>query len=424
MPIVKNKFYTSLLIGVGLAFATTYSYAKASHTSSKKHAFVASKHGKKHPVSSKNNRIHTHNQVVKSSQKHQAEHLASLDTQQTFAKTKAFQPGKPYFEKTLSPVSIKIPHLPSDNPLVKVERVDRDNRIHSVIGAKNQANLFDATTLDESPHHFNTAHGVIYSSMAAAAEEAGLSEDLVIQLTNIFAWDIDFATNLHSGDQFTVVYENGYDKAKIIAAEFVSNGRILTAVRYEDSEGNVNYYTPEGKLMRKTFLSSPVDYARISSHFDANRRHPILNRIRAHKGVDYAARTGTPVKSSGDGTIAFMGRKGGYGQVVVIKHGDRYETLYAHLSNFKRGLIEGDTVNQGEVIGYVGQTGLATGPHLHYEFRVDGVHRNPETSNARHELALSENQLNDFKYQARPLLERLYQAKAETMLVKNQSRPN
>jgi murein DD-endopeptidase MepM/ murein hydrolase activator NlpD len=136
--------------------------------------------------------------------------------------------------------------------------------------------------------------------------------------------------------------------------------------------------------MRKAFLSTPVDFVRISSGFDTHRKHPILNRIRAHNGIDYAARTGTPVKSTGDGEVMFYGSKGGYGQVMIIKHGEHYETLYAHLSDFKACLESGDLVKQGDVIGYIGQTGLATGPHLHYEFRVDGVHHNPETLNLRH----------------------------------------
>jgi murein DD-endopeptidase MepM/ murein hydrolase activator NlpD len=248
---------------------------------------------------------------------------------------------------------------------------------------------------------------------------------LIFQLTNIFAWDIDFATNLHRGDQFTVVYEktkigNNSSDSYIVAAEFVNQGRILTAIRYKDSEGHVNYYSPEGKPMRKSFLSTPVDYVRISSGFDTNRKHPILNRIRAHKGVDYAARTGTPVKSAGDGEVIFCGNKGGYGQVMIVKHDDHYETLYAHLSDFKKGLGTGDRVKQGDVIGYVGQTGLATGPHLHYEFRVDGVHRNPETLNLAQSLPLHAGVLANFKAQSRLTLAELNKTKAQSLFAKNQ----
>ena len=163
-----------------------------------------------------------------------------------------------------------------------------------------------------------------------------------------------------------MVYEkggfNGADD--IVAAEFTNRGRTYRAVRYIDKDGYANYYSPEGNPLQKAFLSTPVDFARISSGYSLHRRHPVLNRIRAHKGVDYAARTGTPVKATGAGAISFLGRKGGYGQVVIIQHGDRYETVYAHLSGYKGGLRQGSRVRQGEVIGYVGQTGLATGPHL------------------------------------------------------------
>jgi murein DD-endopeptidase MepM/ murein hydrolase activator NlpD len=261
--------------------------------------------------------------------------------------------------------------------------------------------------------------------LTTAGQNAGLSNDLIEQLTNIFAWDIDFATTLSQGDQFTVVYEEADNAdntsgAQIIAAEFVNRGRILTAIRYKNSEGNINFYSPEGKPMRKAFLSAPVDYLRISSGFSSHRKHPILNRIRAHKGIDYAARTGTPVKSAGDGEVVFLGNKGGYGQLLMIKHGDHYETVYAHLSNFRKGLETGSQVKQGDVIGYVGQTGLATGPHLHYEFRVDGAHQNPETLNMAHTLPLHGEVLADFKNQTITTLAQLNKTKAQSLFAKNQ----
>ena len=246
-----------------------------------------------------------------------------------------------------------------------------------------------------------------------------------MQLSNIFAWDIDFANNLHHGDQFTVVYEESENSSntlnsQIIAAEFVNQGRILTAIRYKDKEGHIDYYSPEGRPMRKSFLSTPVDFVRISSGFDGHRKHPVLNRIRAHRGVDYAARTGTPVKSAGDGEIIFRGRKGGYGQVIIVRHGEHYETLYAHLSEFKKDLNNGDLVKQGEVIGYVGQTGLATGPHLHYEFLVDGIHQNPEKLNLAQSAPLDSALLTDFKVHAFPLIAELNKTKAKSLFVKNQ----
>ncbi|MDO9105385.1 MAG: M23 family metallopeptidase [Methylovulum sp.] len=434
---MKNKFYASLLIGVGLAIASASSHAKPSHSPAKKQVSATVKHSKKQAATSaKRGKSHAHNTL--------ATHLKSIKKKHAnkiTSKLANTHKRKPYkleklatrrLETTLpAPVSslgaTRIPHLPSRNRLVQpeVQLTENNSRIHSLISAEHNDIIHDSARIEKSrgnaPHHYSTAHGTITSSLSAAGQNAGLSDDLVTQLTNIFAWDIDFATNLHRGDQFTIVYGQGTDgNEQIIAAEFVAQGRILTAVKYEDDDGNLNYYTPEGKAMRKAFLSTPVDYVRISSHFDANRRHPILNRIRAHKGVDYAARTGTPVKATGDGNIAFIGRKGGYGQVMIIKHGEHYETLYAHLSGFKKDLQDGDTVSQGEVIGYVGQTGLATGPHLHYEFRVDGMHRNPELQAPRHLMTLNGGLLADFKTQAHPVLAQLYSAKAQTLLAKNQ----
>lgn len=271
-----------------------------------------------------------------------------------------------------------------------------------------------------------SAQGVVTSSLNEAGRKAGLSEQIIDQLTQIFAWDIDFATNLHEGDRFTIVYERGgYNGADdIVAAEFVNRGRSYRAVRYIDKEGFANYYTPEGDALQKAFLSTPVDFARISSHFDMHRRHPVLNRIRAHKGVDYAARTGTPVKSTGAGEIEFIGRKGGYGQVIIVKHGDRYETVYAHLSRFKPGLQEGTPVKQGEVIGYVGQTGLATGPHLHYEFRIDGMHQNPLTAQVSNSIPVKSVAMSDFKSQIQDPLAKLNMLKANSLFAKTNSSYN
>ncbi len=276
------------------------------------------------------------------------------------------------------------------------------------------------------PSQIFSAHAIVNNSLGEAGQQAGLSNRLVTQLTDIFAWDIDFASHIHSGDRFTVLYEKSseYGEGDIIAAEFVTNGKTYTAVKYTDENGIANYYTPDGRSMRKAFLTTPVDFARISSHFDPHRKHPVLNRIRAHKGVDYAARTGTPIKSTGDGKITFMGRKGGYGQVVIIEHGQHYETLYAHLSNFKRDLKEGDPIKQGEVIGYVGQTGLATGPHLHYEFRIDGVHQNPLTAQVTQSVAISNEAYTDFRLRTQSYLAQLNKSKAASLFAKSQPQSN
>ncbi len=194
---------------------------------------------------------------------------------------------------------------------------------------------------------------------------------------------MDFALDIRKGDSFSVVYEeeyldgNKYQDGNILAARFTNQGRTFTALRYTDSKGNTGYFTPEGRSMRKAFLRTPVEFARISSHFNLKRRHPVLHRIRAHKGTDYAAPRGTPIRSAGDGKIIHAGRKGGYGNVVIIKHGNRYTTLYAHMKGFSRGIKRGRYVKQGQTIGYVGSSGLATGPHLHYEFRVNGAPKDP-----------------------------------------------
>jgi len=239
--------------------------------------------------------------------------------------------------------------------------------------------------LIERPVEHRPAHtsGVITSSLFEAAQQAGLSDRMTMELAGIFGWDIDFALDIRDGDSFSVIYDDLYVDGRelrhgdILAAEFINNGAIYRALRFTDASGHSDYYSPDGKSMRKAFLRTPVEFSRISSYFRTARFHPILNRIRAHKGVDYAAPIGTPVKATGDGKVVFVGRRGGYGNAIELQHGARYSTLYGHLSHFARGLHRGDHVHQGQIIGFVGMTGLATGPHLHYEFRIDGVHRNP-----------------------------------------------
>lgn len=255
--------------------------------------------------------------------------------------------------------------------------------------------------------------GVINDSLFMASQRAGLGDNLTMELAGIFGWDIDFSLDIRAGDRFSVIYEEVYKNGEklrdgaILAAEFVNRDKIYRAVRYSDANGNDQYYSPDGKSLRKAFLRSPVAFTRVSSGFSLGRMHPILNRLRAHKGVDYAAPTGTPVKSTGDGKIVFKGVKGGYGNVIVVQHGNRYSTLYGHLSGFARGLAPGKRVAQGQVIGFVGMTGLATGPHLHYEFHVDGVHRNPLTVAFPDAAPLAAQQLATFTHQSQPYLARL-----------------
>ena len=243
---------------------------------------------------------------------------------------------------------------------------------------------FDISTTHRTPERREvSASATINSSLFLAANKAGMSDNITMELAGIFGWDIDFALDIRKGDSFTVLYEEIYldgehiDNGEILAAEFVNQGKRYQAVRYTDAGGRTDYYALNGESMRKTFLRTPVEFSRISSRFSTGRKHPILNKIRAHKGVDYAAGTGTPIKSTANGKIIHIGKKGGYGNTIIVQHGTRYSTLYAHMSKYRGGLKKGSRVRQGQTIGYIGSSGLATGPHLHYELRVDGTHRDP-----------------------------------------------
>ena len=261
-------------------------------------------------------------------------------------------------------------------------------------------------------HRSNHAHAVIESSLFEAGQAVGISSRLIMDLAGIFAWDVDFVLDIRVGDEFTMIYEEIWQDGlhirdgEILAAEFINRGKKYRALRYKDPGGNRNYFTPEGRSVRKAFLRAPVDFSRISSNFNLRRRHPVLNKIRAHKGVDYAARRGTPVKAAGDGKVIFRGRKGGYGNAVILQHGGNITTLYGHLSRFgKHG--RGTRVRQGQIIGFVGRTGLATGDHLHYEYRLNGVHRNPRTVNLPQAAPIRAEYKEAFFEQSGPLLARL-----------------
>lgn len=257
------------------------------------------------------------------------------------------------------------------------------------------------------------AVGRIDSSLFLAGQAAGLSDNLIMQVAEIFGWDVDFVLDIRKGDSFSVIYEEllkdgvKIKDGAILAAEFNNRGKVFRAVRFVNADGNADYYSDEGQSMRKAFLRTPVKFSRISSHFNLQRKHPVLNTIRAHRGVDYAAPTGTPIKATGNGKVSFVGNKGGYGKTVVLQHGSSYSTLYAHMSRFAGGLRQGQSVRQGQVIGYVGMTGLATGPHLHYEFQVNGVHRNPLTVDLPKALPIPNEQIAAFQSQSRVLLSQL-----------------
>lgn len=259
------------------------------------------------------------------------------------------------------------------------------------------------------------AHGAVESSLFVSARAAGVSPEIILRLANdIFGWDIDFALDIQPGDRFSIVYEQKFrdgeyiGDGRVLAAEFVNSGKAHRAVYYESPDGKLaDYFAPDGRSMRRQFLRAPLDFTRISSNFNPRRRHPILNTIRAHKGVDYAAPTGVVIKAAGDGRVAFAGTRGGYGRVVILEHGGGVSTLYGHMSRFASGMRTGRRVRQGMTIGYVGSSGAATGPHLHYEYRVNGVHKNPRTVPLPDAAPIALSYMADFQSRSGALLTRL-----------------
>lgn len=290
--------------------------------------------------------------------------------------------------------------------------VDADSRLHLFTSDEEewQAELLPRVVSVRQVR----ASGVIEDSLFAAALEAGMDERTTMNLIDIFSWDVDFARDLRAGDRFSVLYEEQFDDegklrgTKILAAEFVNQGESYRAVRYALTNGNEEYFTPEGHSMRKTYLKSPVKFSRISSRFSSSRKHPVLGYTRAHRGVDYAAVRGTPIHAIGDGRVVFSGWKGGYGRIVEIRHtNSAHSSAYAHMKSYGKGIRGGVRVKQGQVIGYVGMSGLATGPHLHFEFRVRGRAVNPLA--VKHDPArpVPEAELAQFGQTSAPLLERL-----------------
>ena len=277
----------------------------------------------------------------------------------------------------------KIHFYLKDDSLIKLELETSLNRQLQII--QEQEKYIVNEVVRDFDIQTQSAHSIIQDSLFLSGQRAGLSDSIIMQLANIFGWDIDFALDIRSGDRFSVIYEEKYldgvkvKDGEIIVAEFVNSGKSFRAIRYTDSQNKTDYYSDSGRSMRKPFLRTPVDFARISSKFNLKRKHPILNTIRAHKGVDYAAAIGTPIMAAGDGKVIYRGSKGGYGRTIIIQHGSQYSTLYAHMHKYAHRTQKGARVKQGQIIGYIGKSGLASGPHLHYEFRVNGVHRNPLT---------------------------------------------
>lgn len=302
-------------------------------------------------------------------------------------------------------------HLTADNSVSQLIHYLDDTRTLHVRrnGVGYESKLVDVP-LDR---HMATAAGTIDASLFVAGQRAGLSNKIIMQLVEIFGWDVDFALDIRAGDRFAVVYEEFYkngEKLKdgnILSAMFTNQGKTTRIVRYEYPDGRGAYFTPQGVSIRKAFLRSPVNYRRISSRFSLKRKHPKLHKFRAHRGVDYAAARGTPIKAAGDGKVEFIGYKGGYGKTVVLRHGAVYTTLYAHMSRFARRLRHGQRVSQGQTIGFIGSTGLATGPHLHYEFRVRGAHRNPLKVKLPTAAPIEKKYHQDFLVRTRDLVARL-----------------
>ena len=270
---------------------------------------------------------------------------------------------------------------------------------------------------DKSPlnieTHIKMKSGVIRSSLFAATDGANVPDSVATQIAEIFASDIDFNRDLRKKDRFKVVYELRYSNGeltgvgRVLAAEFINKGKTHQAVYFEANDKEKGYYTPDGKNLRRAFLRSPLKFSRISSGFTRSRFHPVLKKWRSHKGVDYAARKGTPVRATANGTVAVSTRNRGYGKYIILKHRGRYSTVYAHLSRFAKGLRKGKRVNQGDIIGYVGSTGLATGPHLHYEFRVKGIQRNPLRVVMPAAIPLAAKNIPAFNKSTEPLMVRL-----------------
>ena len=273
--------------------------------------------------------------------------------------------------------------LNDNNDLLALSfEVDRENRLRATMQdgafvARKESLGFEKRLMQAAGH--------VENSIFLAASAAGVSDALIMEMAEIFRWDVDFAMDIQPGDTFKIVYEGLFDgdqlkrTGRVVGVELTSRQKTHQAFYYKREGYKGAYYTAEGRSLEKQFLRNPLEVVRITSPFDLSRRHPVLNTIRAHKGVDYGAATGTPIFATGRGNVAFIGGRGGYGKTVILQHERKYSTLYAHMSRFRKGLKLGDRVEQGQIIGHVGKTGLATGPHLHYEFRIDGKHTDPQT---------------------------------------------
>jgi len=305
--------------------------------------------------------------------------------------------------------------LKSVYPKQELSFLERDSELIQVKYSLNplQSYIFDkdgdnfrAESIAFHPDRFlERKHGVIKNSLFLASQSLGLSDNLIMRFAQIFQWDVDFVLDIRPGDEFFVVFESLYlngvkvGDGEILAATFVNQGRTFEALAYATQDDRLDYFTPAGKNMRKAFLRAPLEFSRISSNFNPRRRHPLFKTVIPHRGIDYAAPRGTPVLASGDGKVITASRTKANGKFIVISHGEQFVTKYLHLSNFANRIKKGKRVKQGQTIGYVGSTGYATGPHLHYEFLVNGLHRNPRTVQLPKATSIPKNQLENFLYE-------------------------
>lgn len=283
-------------------------------------------------------------------------------------------------------ISVTTTPLEEGGDKVRLEKLKYKVDQFTTLLVRSDGESYTTDLIEREPEvRHRTVRATIWDSLLGAAKTADIPFDVVHSLATIFGWQVDFARDIHSGDSFTAIYEELYlddeliDSGQVVAAELVTGERNLRAVRHVDEEDHVTYYAPDGEGIQGSFLRSPIKFARVTSNFSKRRLHPIKKIWKAHKGVDYGAPMNTPIRSTGDGVVKFVGTKKGYGKTVVLRHGEKYTTLYAHMNKFRKGLRSGSRVKQGDVIGYVGRTGWATGPHLHYEFRVAGNHVDPLT---------------------------------------------
>ncbi len=268
-----------------------------------------------------------------------------------------------------------------------------------------------AQAVNREPQRLTTyKHGYIDHSLFVASQRAGLADDVTMRLAQIFQWDIDFVLDIRKGDEFHVLFEELYLGEKfigygdILAAEFLNQKDVYQATYYKNQNGDGNYFNPQGESMRKAFLRAPVSFSRISSNFNLRRKHPLFKTTRPHRGIDYAAPQGTPIMASGDGYIVQIGKNNSNGNYIVLQHGEQFTTKYLHMSKFARNMNKGKRVKQGQTIGYVGRTGYATGPHLHYEFLVNGTHRNPRTVKLPNAQPVPAGERDRFAAQTQPYL--------------------